>query len=63
MLLFAVSLAASGCSRTPANDGAGFELLTPSPETRQFIITNDKPFARQVAGHNRTCVAQPACRK
>ena len=60
-LLFAASLGAVGCSTT-ANDGAGFERLTPSAETRSFIITNDQQFARQVAAHNRTCAAQPACR-
>jgi hypothetical protein len=62
-LAFAASLAAAGCSLTPANDGAGFELLTPSAATRQFIVSNDQPFARQVAGHNRTGNSQPGCRK
>lgn len=46
-----------------ANDGAGYEALTPAPATRQFIVANDKPFARQVAAHNRTCASQQACRK
>jgi len=60
--LFALSLAA--CSKTgSAIDGAGFELLTPSPASRQFIIANDLPFARQVAGHNRTCQSLAGCNK
>ncbi|PWE56745.1 hypothetical protein DEM27_10300 [Metarhizobium album] len=62
MLLFALSLAVSGCS-TSANDGSGFETLTPSAGTRQFIIANDRGFANQVASHNRTCQKQAGCRK
>lgn len=34
-------------------------MLTPSRETKAFIVNNDAPFARQVLGHNETCVAQP----
>jgi hypothetical protein len=64
MVICAMSLAVSGCvTRTPANDGAGFERLTPSAATRQFIIANDRPFAEQVVAHNETCDQQPACRK
>lgn len=68
MLSFAASLAASGC-QTPllasdgSTDGAGYEQLTPSPATRRFIVAEDKPFARQVASHNRTCDKDEACRK
>jgi hypothetical protein len=63
-LACALPSVASGCQKTTsANDGAGFEALTPSAETRSFLITNDQPFGRQVAGHNRTCAAQPGCRK
>lgn len=46
-----------------ASDGAGFEVLTPSPATRSFIIAEDRPFAEQVAAHNETCRDLPACRK
>ncbi|MEO3389479.1 hypothetical protein [Mesorhizobium sp. CAU 1741] len=64
IVLFALSSGASGCqSKAGVNDGAGFALLTPSAETRSFIIANDRPFAEQVAGHNRTCMALPACTK
>ena len=60
---FAASLVA-GCTATaPVADGAGFSLLTPSPQTRQFIISNDRPFAGQVVGHNRTCERLPGCSK
>ncbi|SEH51286.1 hypothetical protein SAMN05216228_10025 [Rhizobium tibeticum] len=64
MEICAVSFVVNGCvTRAPANDGAGFERLTPSSETRKFIIANDRPFAEQVAAHNETCDQQPACRK
>ncbi len=43
MPIFAMSLAASGCSQTSgATDGAGYAMLTPSGATRQFIIANDQ---------------------
>lgn len=42
---------------------AGFAVLTPSVETRAFIIANDLPFAEDVAVHNRTSSALPACRR
>lgn len=52
-----------GCANSSAAlNGAGFERLTPAPASRQFIIANDIDFARQVAAHNATCAAQPACR-
>ena len=64
MPIFAMSLAASGCSQTSgATDGAGYAMLTLSGATRQFIIANDQPFARQVASHNRTCAAHAGCSK
>ena len=68
MLLFAVSLAATGCqsdllASDGSTDGAGYEHLTPSAKTRQYIVAEDKPFARQVASHNRTCAKDEACRK
>ena len=52
MLIFA-GLLAAGCQTTaPANSCDGWRKLTPSAETRAFIIQNDRPFAEQVAGHN-----------
>lgn len=64
MLACVALLAASGCSPTAsANDGAGFAALTPAPATRQFIVANDKPFAREVAAHNATCAKLKACAK
>lgn len=63
LLSFALSLAVSGCSQTAAIEGAGFSLLKPSGQTRDFIIKNDRPFAEQVAGNNRSCKRAPACSK
>lgn len=64
LLIFALSSAAAGCqTKTAATEGAGFSLLTPAPATRDFIIKNDRPFANQVAGNNRTCQRAPACIK
>lgn len=52
------------CSSTASvTNGAGFERLSPSAATRDFIISQDIEFARQVAAHNRTCETMPACRK
>ncbi|WP_309082875.1 hypothetical protein [Chelativorans sp.] len=52
MLLFAL-LSAAGCQTTaPASECDGWRELTPAPQTRDFIIRNDRPFAEQVAGHN-----------
>lgn len=62
-LLWVASLLMGCASSTTALDGAGFEVLTPAPGSRQFIIANDIEFARQVAAHNATCNAQPGCRK
>ena len=51
MPLFALLLA--GCSQTvPASECDGWRKLTPSAETRQMIIPQDRPFAEQVAAHN-----------
>ncbi|KQW51035.1 hypothetical protein ASD02_32415 [Ensifer sp. Root1252] len=64
MPIFAMSWAVSGCSQTSgATDGAGYAMLTPSGATRQFMIANDQPFARQVASHNRMCAAHAGCSK
>lgn len=51
MPLFALLLA--GCSQTaPASECDGWRKLTPSAETRAFVIAQDRPFAEQVAAHN-----------
>lgn len=64
LLISALSLAVAGCqTKTAAIEGAGFSLLTPAAATRDFIIKNDRPFANQVAGNNRTCKRAPACTK
>lgn len=63
-LSFALVLAVAGCQTPPVvNSGAGFELLTPSPATRKFIVAEDKPFAQQVAANNQICRALPGCHK
>lgn len=49
--IFAMLLAA-GCRTAPADSCDGWRKLTPSAETRTFIIVNDRPFAEQVAAHN-----------
>jgi hypothetical protein len=61
-LAFAASLAACG-AKASVVDGSGFEVLTPSAGTRSYIVANDRPFADQVASHNRTCRAQAGCKK
>nr|CAD6417626.1 hypothetical protein REQ54_01731 [Rhizobium sp. Q54] len=49
--LFAVI---TGCqTRTSANVCDGFEKLRPSLETSVTILKSDRPFANQVASHNR----------
>lgn len=60
MLTCAASLA--GCTVSP-DAGAGFQRLTPAPATAEWIVANDRPFARQVAAHNRQCDANQGCRK
>jgi hypothetical protein len=51
MPLFALLL--TGCSQTvPASECDGWRKLTPSAETRAFVIAQDRPFAEQVAAHN-----------
>jgi hypothetical protein len=51
--LFAALLVVSGCSQTvPASECDGWRKLTPAPATRAFIISQDRPFAQEVAGHN-----------
>jgi hypothetical protein len=68
MLTCATPLVVSGCSPTfgassGAADGAGYSLLNPNSGTRSYIIANDKPFAKEVAGHNATCKQHKACKK
>lgn len=51
LLPFALLLAA--CSQTaPASECDGWRKLTPSADTRAFVIAQDRPFAEQVAAHN-----------
>lgn len=38
-------------------------MLTPSRETKAFIVNNDPPFARQVLSHNETCARMAGCVK
>jgi hypothetical protein len=38
-------------------------MLTPSRETKAFIVNNDPPFARQVLAHNATCARMTGCAK
>ena len=59
--IFSASLA--GCATSGVGEGAGYELLTPSRATAEFIVSNDRPFAEQVVGHNRQCRADDGCRK
>ena len=63
MTVLCVLPLAACTSTTTVNSGAGFERLSPSSASRSFIIKNDRPFAEQVAAHNKTCDAQQACRK
>ena len=64
MLLTAIlSLSLAGCATTPGNDGAGYELLTPSASTVATIVRTDRRFAEQVAAHNRQCRVDAACGK
>lgn len=44
----------SGCQATkPASACDGWKKLTPSLETSVTILRTDRPFANQVAAHNR----------
>lgn len=61
ILLCAVNLA--GCATSAPNAGAGYELLTPAPATAARIVAEDRPFAEQVAAHNRKCRQDRACRR
>lgn len=67
MILVCAAALLSGCAATtkPASDlsGAGFVLETPSAATRQFIITNDRPFAEQVIVNRQACAQAPLCKK
>jgi hypothetical protein len=37
---------------------AGFEKLHPNLETSVFVLKNDRPFANQIASHNRFGASQ-----
>lgn len=50
-LPFAGLLAACQTS-APASECDGWRKLSPSAETRAFIIERDRPFAQDVAAHN-----------
>ena len=63
LAILLVSLASACATNTAINDGAGYELLKPKPETVAYIKDNDVPFLRSVAGHNRQCKSDDACRK
>jgi len=62
-MLFCASFALTACQTTAPTEGAGYELLTPAPDTARYIVANDEPFARQVAAHNRFCRQSAACRR
>lgn len=64
-LLSCAALVGCSTSTPPASDlsGAGFVLEQPSAATRQFIITNDRPFAEQVAVNRAACQRAPLCKK
>lgn len=52
MLLLCVPI--SACQTTSKQSVCdGFAKLTPSLETSVYITRNDRPFANQVASHNR----------
>lgn len=52
MLACVPLLAGASCQTVPASECDGWRKLTPSAETRQVIIAQDRPFAEQVAAHN-----------
>lgn len=37
--------------------------MHPNGETRRFILERDRPFALELAGHNKQCSRDAACRK
>lgn len=54
MLAFVPLLTVSGCQTSGgASECDGWRKLTPAAATRDFLIRQDRPFAEQVAGHNR----------
>jgi|GEM_PF-971426 len=52
MLLPFAGLLAGCQTNAPASICDGWKRLSPSAETRTFIIRNDRPFAEGVAAHN-----------
>ena len=58
-----LSLSLAGCATSNVSEGAGYELLTPLPDTARAIVASDRAFAEQVAAHNRQCRRDAGCRK
>lgn len=53
MMLSFVGLWVAACqTAAPASECDGIAKLAPSADTRRFIVSNDRPFAEQVASHN-----------
>lgn len=52
MLLPFVGLLAACQTNAPASVCDGWQKLSPSVETRAFVIQNDRAFAQDVAAHN-----------
>jgi len=54
LLMLPLCALISGCQTvTPQNACDGFSRLTPSLQTSVTILKMDRPFANQVAAHNR----------
>ena len=53
LLSCAVVISFSGCSSQPGNDFELIDPICPTGETREYIITEDPEFARQIVMHNR----------
>lgn len=52
--LVAAFFLTSCATSAPHSECDGWSKLNPSSATRGFIVSNDVPFAREVAAHNRT---------
>jgi hypothetical protein len=66
LLLFASSLALTGCSQTVSPnvvDGSGFSIGHPKRETLANMTNNDLQFAQWYASHRETCLRMPGCSK
>lgn len=51
-LMLSFASFSAGCQTPAVSVCDGIERLTPSSETRQFILDKDRPFAVQVGSHN-----------